>query len=214
MGFRTLNVSELDPIHAAGLHWLPLRHLLGVQAFGVNAYTADKVGDRVVEEHTELNAQHEELYVVVRGRARFTLDGEEIDAPAGTLVFLRDPAVRRGAIAAEANTTVLAIGGRPGAAFAPSAWETFFAAYAYRELGDHERGHQLLRAAVEREPERAVFQYHLACFASLGGDRAAALEHLNRAVGLDPDTARWAASDSDLDWIRDDPGFPEAESAP
>ena len=56
---------------------------------------------------------HEELYFVLSGRATFTVDGERVDAPAGSLVFVKDPAMRRGAVADEAGTKILAIGGRP-----------------------------------------------------------------------------------------------------
>ena len=34
---------------------------------------------------------HQEAYVVIAGHATFSLDGEEIDAPQGTVVFIRDP---------------------------------------------------------------------------------------------------------------------------
>src|SRR5215210_1733333 len=114
MAFRTLRLSDIEPIHAAGLNWLPLRHLLDARAFGVNAYTASAAGEDVIEEHTEESLGHEELYVVIAGRARFALDGEALDAPAGTVVFLPDPATRRYAVAEEAGTTVLAVGGKPG----------------------------------------------------------------------------------------------------
>jgi hypothetical protein len=191
-----------------GLTWRPIRRHLGISSFGVNAYTAAHAGDRVVEEHAETRNRHEEVYVVVSGRATFAVGGEEIDAPSGTLVFLPDPEVRRGATAAEAGTTVLAIGARPGVVHEPSAWETFFAAYAYDKLGDTERGHRVLREAVEREPERGVIRYHLACFDSRAGDRESALAHLSRAVELEPESATWAAKDPDFDGIRDDPRFP------
>ena len=174
----------------------------------MNAYTAERAGDRVVEEHAETRNRHEELYVVVSGRATFTVAGQEIDAPAGTLVFLPDPEARRGAKAVEAGTTVLALGARPGVAHEPSAWETFFEAYGYAKLGDTERGHRLLREAVEHEPDRGVLRYHLACFDSLAGDRDSALEHLRRGVELEPEIAEWAAKDPDFDSIRDDPRFP------
>jgi hypothetical protein len=111
-------------------------------------------------------------------------------------------------VAAERGTTVLALGGRPGQAFEPSAWEEVFAAYGYRRLGDAARGNEVLRAHVERHPDAWQGQYHLACFAALDGDREAALEHLARAVALDPQAATWAADDADLDLIRDDPRFP------
>jgi mannose-6-phosphate isomerase-like protein (cupin superfamily) len=129
---RTLHLGETGA-HDVGKEgmppWIPVRHRLGVQAFGTNAYRAAKAGDVVVEEHTEWTDDpvhepaQEEMYVVVLGRAQFTLDGEPLDAPAGTVVFLPDPTVRRQAIAAEDGTVVLAVGGAPGHAFSRSAWE-------------------------------------------------------------------------------------------
>ena len=96
-----------------------MRKTLGVTAFGINAYTAANAGDEVVEDHTEPQLGHEEIYAVVAGHATFTVDGEEVDAPAGTLVYLDDPAQQRSAVAKEPNTTVLAIGGSPGSTRSP-----------------------------------------------------------------------------------------------
>jgi hypothetical protein len=109
--------------------WKPLRHHLGIGAFGVNAWLAPAAGDQAVERHDEAPAEggtngHEELYVVLRGTARFTVDGDGFDAPAGTLVFISDPALVREAVAAEDDTIVLAIGAARGVAFTPSDWET------------------------------------------------------------------------------------------
>jgi hypothetical protein len=47
---------------------------------------------------------------VIAGRATFTLDGEEVDAPTGTIVHLPEPALKRSAVALEPGTTVLAVG--------------------------------------------------------------------------------------------------------
>jgi tetratricopeptide (TPR) repeat protein len=212
-GFEVTRLDDLErlPVDEEGLTWRPIRRALGISAFGVNAYTAERAGDRVVEPHTERRNRHEEIYVVLTGRATFTIGGDHVDLPAGALVHLPDPDVERGAVAAEPDTTVLAVGARPGAPFEPSAWETFFAAYAYDELGDRERGHALLREAVEREPERAEFRYHLACFESRAGDREAALTQLAKAVELDPEIAHWAANDRDFDAVRDDARFPGAD---
>src|SRR5437660_4625503 len=103
---KTLRLDELEGIPVLGtLSWKPVRKTLGVSAFGINAYTAANAGDEVVEDHTEEQLGHEEIYLVVAGRATFTVDGEEVDAPAGTLVHLDDPAQRRSAIASEAGTT-------------------------------------------------------------------------------------------------------------
>jgi hypothetical protein len=208
--FEVTRFDELErlPVDEQGLVWRPIRRRLGIRAFGTNAYTAERSGDRVVEEHTERTNGHEEIYVVVAGRARFTVGDDEIDAPVGTIVHLSDPQVRRGAVAAEDGTTVLAVGAKPGVPFEPSRWEAIFAAYAYRRLGDAERGWELLREMVDREPAWWEAHYHLACFAALDGDREAALDHLQRAVERDAKAAEWAVGDGDLDSIRDDPRFP------
>jgi hypothetical protein len=97
--------------------WYPLQHHFGLSAFGVNAFGGD-AGIELVAEHDERESGQEELYVVVRGSARFTLNGEEHDAPAVTVVAVPDPAVTRAAVATERDTIVLALGGRSDSAFA------------------------------------------------------------------------------------------------
>ena len=108
----------------------PGRRHFGIGAFGVNGSVAAEAGDWLVEEHTEVDdsgTRHEELFVVLSGRARFTVDGVEVDAPAGTLVYVRDPAARRGARAEEPGTALVAVGGEPGVASSVSPWEeTYF----------------------------------------------------------------------------------------
>jgi mannose-6-phosphate isomerase-like protein (cupin superfamily) len=122
-------VGSIDTIPApgrsGGAEWKPLRHHFGITGFGVNAWVASDEGDEVIQEHTEVgeNVQgHEELYVVTRGYATFTVDGEDVEAPAGTVVFVADPSVTRRAVARMRGTTVLAIGHRPGS-FDASPWE-------------------------------------------------------------------------------------------
>ena len=107
--------------------WKPLRHHFGVRAFGLNAWISDHAGQELVEEHDEVDGNaggHEEIYAIVRGRATFTVDGQTVDAPEGTIVHVADPKIVRSAIAEEAGTTVLCVGAEPGKAFEPSGWET------------------------------------------------------------------------------------------
>lgn len=106
---------------AEGVEWRPVRHHLGIRAFGTNAYVGHAEGDLVIEDHDE--EEDEELYVVLRGSARFTVDDETFDAPAGTLVLVTPPS-RRVAYAAVPDTAVLAVGGVPGRANEVSEWET------------------------------------------------------------------------------------------
>ena len=136
---RRIEDLEKIPVADADVNWRPIRRALGIRAFGINAYTADE-GTHVVEEHTETQLQHEEVYVVVSGRARFILGDDEVEVAAGAFVFVRDPQSKRGAVALEDGTTVVAIGGKPGEAYVASAWESWFMAAPYRDRGDYERG--------------------------------------------------------------------------
>ena len=191
-----------------GLVWKPLRATLGIEAFGINAYTAARAGDQVVEEHDERGGgagRHEELYVVVSGVARFTVDGETFEAATGSCVFLDDPGERRGAVAVEAGTTVLAIGGERGQPFRVSPWEFNFRAAAADSAKD---ARSIIEEGLAAYPGKAVLLYNLACYEVEDGARDEALEHLTEAIAADPDFRQFAQSDGDLDAIRDDPRFP------
>ena len=145
------------------------------------------------------------MYVVLRGRATFTLGDDEVDAPAGTLIFVR-PGTKRGAIAAEDGTAVVAIGAKPGVVFEPSPWEDIFAAFSYADKGDLGKARELIERAIERRPNEWQGHFNAACFEVLHGDREAGIAHLQRAHELDPErAAEAAASDTDLDAVRDDP---------
>lgn len=208
-GYEVARVDELEalPINNGEFVWRPVRRRFGISAFGSNAYSADKAGQRVVEEHSE-SGGHEEMYVVLRGRATFKLGEDELDAGPGTLVFVR-PGTRRGAVATEDDTFVLAVGAKPGVVFEPSPWEAVFAGYSYAELGDVERGRAEVHSAIERSPDAWQGYYNLACIEARFGDRDAAIENLKRSFQMDPEATKKAAeNDSDLDSIRDRPDYP------
>ena len=204
-----VHVDELDNVHAAGVNWRPIRRALGITAFGINAYTAER-GEQLIEEHDETGGGaggHEELYIVLNGRAAFTVDGDQIDAQAGTLIFVPDAPSRRSAVAQVDGTTVIVVGGNRGA-LTPSPWEHFFAALPAAEAGDPASAYEIAAAGLTDHPDHPSLHYNLACYASQAGDTDRALEHLNRAVEQDPRTRSWAATDSDLDPIRSDPRYP------
>jgi hypothetical protein len=188
--------------------WSPIRRALGVSAFGINAWTGQERGATIISEHDEQPTGHEELYVVVAGRATFTVGGEEVDAPVGTIVFVRDPAATRGAVAAEAGTTVLAVGGRPGEAYRPRSWETNVDVLPMFESGRHEEAKQVLIEALDRYEDQGTILYNLACAEAQLGETDAALDHLAAALQERPDLAESARDDTDLEPIRDDPRFP------
>lgn len=202
--YEVRRFDELDAIAVAGVNWRPIRRVLGITAFGINAYSGD-TGEHVVEEHTEESLGHEEVYVVVAGRATFTLGDDEVDVPAGAFVYVREPRTRRGAVASEDGTTVLAIGGKPGS-HEPSAWEWYFAANPARERGDYAAAIVIIRQGLE-VTGNPVLNYHLAYYEALQGNREAALDHLRTAVEHRPDVRRWARDDEDFASLRDDPEF-------
>jgi hypothetical protein len=133
-GYRVLQLDEIDSVRFPGEplpDWKPLRRELGITAFGTNAYVGEQAGDLVIERHDELTEDDapggsEEIYVVVRGAARFTVDGTSVDVPHGGVVALLDPQLVREAVALEAGTLILAVGAQPGVAFTPSEWEERF----------------------------------------------------------------------------------------
>ena len=206
MSYAVARVEDVESLRTRhGYDWHSIRHHFDVRAFGVNANVAVAPGV-IVEEHEETHGDggQEELYVVVSGHAAFTVDGEEVDAPAGTLVFVRDPAVKRAAVAHEAGTTLLCVGGRPGQPFRISSWEYSRRAEVRAKAGDTESAVRIMEELLAERPDDPSVLYDIACFESLAGRREAALEHLRRALEADPSLRELVADDSDLDPIRDE----------
>jgi len=203
---KIVHLDQIESVPGPGsLTWRPVRLTLGVRAFGCNAYTAGAAGEDVVEPHTEdPKLAHQELYFVAAGRATFAIDGHSYDAPAGTYVFIPDPASHRHAVAAEAGTTVLSFGGPP--TFEPSAWEWAFQA-APLVRSDPTRARDLLKQGLELHPESGSLYYNLACLEAAQGSREAALAALAKAFSFRPELARWAREDEDLAALHDDPEF-------
>jgi tetratricopeptide (TPR) repeat protein len=206
---KVVHLSKLEghPVGKGGLIWKPLRHTLGIEAFGTNAYTAKEAGDEVVEHHDETRLGHQELYVVVSGHATFHVNDEEVDAPAGTCVFLDDPRERRGAVAKEPGTIVLAVGGKPGEAYRVSPWEYSFRAIAALRAGRKDEARAIAAEVRGLYPDNPGVLYNTACLEALEGEHEAALADLARAVELDGAFAEYAVDDEDFASVRNDPRF-------
>ena len=209
-GYAVVRLDEIDEISDGRCPWRPVRHHLGITSFGINAWTGHGAGDRIINEHDESEEQdlQEELYLVQRGRARFELDGEQVDAPAGTLVFAR-PGVKRTAFAEEPETTIVALGGSPGQAYEPSGWEVWMPLNRLYQAGEYAEAADRGRELVEAHPEYAGPLYNLACCESLAGRTSDAIEHLRLAIDRMERFRSFAADDSDFDPIRDEPAFKE-----
>ncbi len=207
---RIKRIQDISAIPAGGVGYRLVRRELGIEAFGVNAFTAD-AGVHLIEEHDETgegSGRHQELYVVITGRARFMIDGAEHDAPAGTLVFIPDPRSRRSATAVEDGTVALAVGGRAGQPYEVSPWEASFAAKGLADAGDHDGAVELMTEALLDHPKNPHVLYNAACYEAVAGRREDALKHLHAAAALAPEVLEWASRDPDFDEIRDDPEFP------
>jgi quercetin dioxygenase-like cupin family protein len=205
--YQILSLDEIEPVPHRDSGLLAVRHALGFRAAGINGWKADP-GGRLVPPHVE-DSGNEELYVVVRGRATFTVDGERADTPAGTLVFV-PPGAMRTAVAEEPGTIVLAVGGTVGQAFVGHGWDSYAVADAYRQAGRLQEGRAVLRKALAEWPETWGLSYNAACWEALAGDADAAFEHLRRAFRLaEGEVRKYAAHDTDLDPLRDDPRWQE-----
>jgi quercetin dioxygenase-like cupin family protein len=209
--YGVAKLDEIDEITDGREPWRPVRAHFGIRSFGVNAWTGKETGDRIINEHDE-EGEDEELYVVQSGRARFELDGESVDAPTGTYVFV-EPGVKRTAYAEEAGTTLLAIGARAGKAYEPSGWELWGPIAPLYQSGQYEEVADLARPLVDAHPEYPVLAYNLACVESLVGRKEDAIEHLRQAAEKSERLREFAIDDSDLDAIRDDPRFKELVGA-
>lgn len=189
-----------------GNGWSPIRRELDVQAFGINAWSGDD-GATLVGEHDEQASGHEELYIVFAGSAVFTVDGEDTNASTGTVVFVRDPASKRKAVAAEDGTTIVSVGGKAGEAYEPLVWEVnaqVFELFAHDQI---EEAKEMVTAALDRFENRAALLYNLACAEARLGEIEPALGHLEEALAVRSSLGDLARDDSDLDALRGEPRF-------
>jgi tetratricopeptide (TPR) repeat protein len=205
--YAVAHLDEIDEISDGRCPFRPVRHHFGITSFGVNAWTGHDAGDRIINEHDESD-ENEELYLVQQGRATFELDGERVDAPAGTLVFAR-PGVKRTAFADEPGTTIVALGGTPGKAYEPHGFEVWAPISPLYESGRYAEAADRGRELIEGHPEYPMAFYNLACCESLAGRTDDALEHLRHAIERSEQFRSYAKDDSDFDPIREEPAFKE-----
>ena len=205
----TWQVAHLDDIERLGRD-IPVREHLGIQAFGINAFTPGEDGT-LINEHDEAGSGQEELYIVLDGNATFEVDGETVEASPGTLVLVGPQSRRK----ATGDGTILAVGGTPGEAYQGVDWgeawpfhSESMTAYGEQRYAD---ALEAVRGALERMPDHAGLNYNYACFATLAGDiDDETFARLRRAVELLPRFREDARRDDDFAAVRDDPRFDQA----
>jgi tetratricopeptide (TPR) repeat protein len=216
-------VAKLDELEAAprvgpsdatseGRERFDIRRRLGITSFGVQAFRAP-AGIDAVREHDETllgEAGQEELYVVLNGAATFEIDGETVEATAGSLVQVH-PSAKRKATAKDEGTTILVVGGTPGKAYEPAPDEALEALAAYN-AGDYGDALAKQLVVVEKRPDDTVAHFNAGCFAARAGHSDEAIDHLRRAVEINERIKELIATDDDLDSIRGDQRFVELMS--
>jgi hypothetical protein len=206
-GYVVAHLDEIEEFSDVGCHYRPIRHRLGITAFGVTAWTARAEGDLVINEHDEGDpTAAQELFLVLRGHAVFELDGDRVDAPAGTLVFA-PPHMRRTASAVEEGTMIILLEGTPGKAYDARGWELWAPLAPRYEAGEYAEVADRLGALVAAAPQYPMLFFNLACCESRCGRTSDALDHLRHAVEMSEEFRDTAKDDSDLDAIRDEPAF-------
>ena len=206
-----MNLARIDDLEGIeledGFVWRPVRRHFGIQAFGTNAYTPGASG-RIVEEHTEQTLGHEEIYLVLRGRVRFTVDGNDHELGPSQLVFVRDPSLPRGAVALTDDAAVLAIGGSPGRLMkSPRGSTCSSQCRTCARAGTTTQG-GISQEGLEARPGSGALLYNLACTEALAGESDKALDLLNEAIAVDERFRGYAQTDEDFASIREDPRFP------
>ena len=208
-GYRVLSLFDEEPvlIEDDRLQWVPVRRRLGIGAFGTNAYRAPRAGAAVVEDHVESPGQ-EELYVVVRGRAKFTVGEQVFEAAAGSVVFVAEPELRRGAVALTDETVVLAVGGWRERPYHSLPWEPIYLAQESIRRGDWAAAAATLEREAGEHIDTAIIQFRLACCHARLGEHDQAIAELRRAIELNPNMRRRAEEDADLASLRDLAAWP------
>jgi hypothetical protein len=204
-----IKVAHLDDLDRRGRD-IPVRELFGIRAFGANAFTPGENGT-LIGDHDEAGSGQEELYVVLDGNATFEIDGETVDAPAGTLVFVGPESRRK----ATGDGTILVLGAKPGEAYQAIDWgeawqfhHKSMIAYGEQRYAD---AAEAVRAGLEHTPDHPGLHYNYACFATLAGDTGdETFGHLRRSVELSPHFREQARKDGDFEAVRDDPRFEAA----
>jgi quercetin dioxygenase-like cupin family protein len=205
--YSVTRFDAIDEVEGDGMPYRPVRRHFGIASFGVSSFTGRKFGDRIINEHSEEDDQ-EELYLVLQGRATFELDGERVDAPAGTFVFA-EPGVKRTAFAEEDGTTVVVAGGKPGKAYEVLGFEAWAPFQPLYEAGNYAEAADRARETIEAQPEAVGAFFCLACCEALAARADDAARHLRHALEQTERLRGLARRNSDLDSIRDRPEIAE-----
>ena len=92
-GFTIKRREELESMEGSGnATWHLVRKPLRLEACGINMVEIGPGGQ--IPEHSEAESGQVEIFAILEGEAKFRLDGQDHDAPAGTFVRI-DPEVTR-----------------------------------------------------------------------------------------------------------------------
>ena len=116
-GFTIVHVEDFERPFPK---WALARRSLGLQSFGMNV--VELPPGETIPEHTEVESDQEEVFIVLAGEPTMVIDGVDHDAPAGTFVRL-DPEPRRTvANRSDAEATVLIVSAPRTSGYTPPDW--------------------------------------------------------------------------------------------
>ena len=205
--YAVAHLDEIEEFADQEGRYRPIRHHLGITAFGVTAWTGHAAGDVVINAHDEDDpTADQELFLVLGGHAVFEIDGDRVEAPAGTLVFA-PPGTRRTATAQQDGTIIIAVEGSPGKPYEARGWELWAPIAPLYEAGEYAEVADRLGALIAVAPQYPMLFYNLACCESMSGRASDALGHLRHAIEMSAEFRDTAKDDTDLDPIRREPAF-------
>jgi uncharacterized cupin superfamily protein len=108
----TLDLSTHPVTPSPYGRWQALNSPLGLTAFGINAIVCDP-GEAIDTEHDESESGQQEAYIVVAGRAEFTVGSDVTEAGPGTVIAVPDTSDTRSFRALEPGTRVVCVGAVP-----------------------------------------------------------------------------------------------------
>lgn len=86
-------------------------------------------------------------------------------------------------------------------------WRLVTEAWCRKRLDDLPGALRCMRRLTELEPHSAIGHFNLGCYLALAGEREEAIEEVTVACGIDDDFRKHAATEADLEPLRDDPRF-------
>jgi uncharacterized cupin superfamily protein len=113
-------IVHMDDFERPFPKWALARKSLGLQSFGMNI--VELPPGETIPEHTEVESDQEEVFIVLSGEATVVIDGEDHAAPAGTFARLDPEPTRTVVNRSDSLATVLIVSAPRTSGYTPLSW--------------------------------------------------------------------------------------------